>query len=251
MTRAVFLDFDGVLFDTVKEAYIICKLAENKGFSIAEASFQDTEYKLFKEYRYLIAHAWEYQALLAVIKKYLNQEITDCEAEFLQASKTLDPYKSEAYEKNYFRQRTILRESNQEKWLEFNEPYQFLYDIARNIENYLEQVYIITTKDKPAVLDLFLSRCGLLNRCKVYDKDSCRKYNTKGGLIANLMDKNKYLRGLYIDDCLLHLKSAQYLQNVECYLASWGYTARNQEGISQDEAVKKINDFFRGQQCMD
>lgn len=59
----IFLDFDGVLFDTVREAYAVAVISSGRYNSIDEIDFEAEHYQNFKKLRYLIAPAWNYKLL--------------------------------------------------------------------------------------------------------------------------------------------------------------------------------------------
>ena len=55
----IFLDFDGVLFDTVREAYAVVSISSGRYNSIDEIDFETEHYQNFKRLRYLIClKAW-------------------------------------------------------------------------------------------------------------------------------------------------------------------------------------------------
>ena len=56
--KTIFSDFDGVLFDSVKEAYLLARFAYY-GISPDKPVVQD-EYYIFRKYRYLNTHSWQF-----------------------------------------------------------------------------------------------------------------------------------------------------------------------------------------------
>ena len=70
MNNIVFLDFDGVLFDTVKEAYLLSRYAYD-GISVFDDIDTD-EYFVFEKLRFLVTNSWQYFYIMKIIKNSLN-----------------------------------------------------------------------------------------------------------------------------------------------------------------------------------
>ena len=66
----IFLDFDGVLFNTVKEAYATAVISTSMYKTIDEIDFNSKHYTDFLGYRYLVGPAWNYKYIL----EFLEQE---------------------------------------------------------------------------------------------------------------------------------------------------------------------------------
>ena len=60
INRAVFLDFDGVLFDTVREVYTVSMMALDPSNRISDIDFGSKHFEKFNQLRYLIGPAWNY-----------------------------------------------------------------------------------------------------------------------------------------------------------------------------------------------
>ena len=69
--KILFLDFDGVLFDTIKEAYLINRFLYN-GTGFFDV-LDKKNFELFSKYKYLVYNIWMFY--------YYNQIIFKCENE--------------------------------------------------------------------------------------------------------------------------------------------------------------------------
>ena len=54
----IFLDFDGVLCDSVKEAYLLTRFAY-KNIDVKQP-INNQDYQMFQNYRFLVANSWHY-----------------------------------------------------------------------------------------------------------------------------------------------------------------------------------------------
>ena len=84
--KILFLDFDGVLFDTLREVYLVNRY-QNLGVSIFD-SVDEENYKLYYKYKYLVYNIWMflyYNPLIFnnvdEIKNYIVQSIGQCSDE--------------------------------------------------------------------------------------------------------------------------------------------------------------------------
>ena len=108
INKAVFLDLDGVLFDTVKEAYCISTLTAKKAESIRDISFKSEHFRIFKTYRFLITCAGDYSYLLSAIEKKMKNKKIDVEKEFAVQSK-LKSEENKRFEKLFFEVRREIK----------------------------------------------------------------------------------------------------------------------------------------------
>lgn len=70
--KTIFLDFDGVLFDTVLESYLLARYAY-LGIEPQE-KIDENEYNLFHFARYLITNSWHYYYIMKLIENKIEIE---------------------------------------------------------------------------------------------------------------------------------------------------------------------------------
>ena len=117
MMKTIFLDFDGVLFDSTKEAYLLSRYAYS-GISVFD-EIEQNDYRLFCNYRYLIGNSWQYYHLLNALKS------TDIVVEFQKHIKA----RSQAdknFDLEFQNARKRLIAEHLEFWQELDTPYPFL-----------------------------------------------------------------------------------------------------------------------------
>jgi len=70
----VFFDFDGVMFDSVREAYAISLITSNKANNLNDIDLESKHAIKFMSQRYLIGPAWNYYYLLDAIDKGIEHQ---------------------------------------------------------------------------------------------------------------------------------------------------------------------------------
>ena len=93
--KTVFLDFDGVLFDTLREAFVLCRYAYSN-INIFEPINEDI-YKLFYKYKFLVFNSWQYYYIMKLLSEhnytndndFINQYINLCKIEIQKKKKFL------------------------------------------------------------------------------------------------------------------------------------------------------------------
>jgi hypothetical protein len=233
----IFLDFDGVLFDTVREAYAIAVISSGKYASIDEIDFETKHYQDFKKLRYLISPAWNYKYLLEELEK--NQDINTTKNNFLNIISNASKEDYEKFENNFFNTRNYLRKNHYKKWFRLNVPFPFLSEIEFLFYEYKHLVYIVTTKDKGTVLKL-LSLEGIeFQEARVFDKEDYENFGSKKSIIESLILQNT--QNVFIDDSDKHIQDCSQIVSLKCFQPDWGYVGLESQTYNHKTIVKEIN----------
>ncbi|WP_457594108.1 HAD family hydrolase [Hydrogenimonas sp.] len=239
-TKAVILDFDGVLFDTVKEAYAVATVAFGKGGGIERIDFEAPLYRVFRKYRYLIAPAWNYLYLLKAIEQCPEERIPLCFEQFLNGAEKKDYAK---FETNFFATRRQFIQNDYKKWLSLNEPTPFVYDIGTMIQKHPQQWYIVTTKDRYTVLKLLETVDIPFPAERIFDKEDFSQKD-KGEIISDIMKNNKIEKALFIDDSRKHLNACSQISGLDLMQPDWGYHKPGDEVLNRQQILSGIHSFI-------
>jgi len=237
----IFLDFDGVLFDTVKEAYSISVISIKMHNNIDEINYDSEHYNLFRKYRYLISPAWNYKYLLEELNNFKDNETL--QQNYLLKIKNTTKNEYEEFEKLFFRTRKKIKDQEFDKWLHLNQSFDFLYKIKPLLIKYSNLFYIITTKDKETVLKLLDIENIQFNTTNIYDKEDYSKYGSKKNIITTLVDNKK---AIFVDDSLKHIKECSLINNLQCLQPDWGYVSSIDNALSETIILNKIKDHIKG-----
>jgi hypothetical protein len=229
----IFLDFDGVLFNTVKEAYVISMIAKRKSKTIEDIKFISTHYELFLKYRYLVGPAWNYKYLLEL----LDTQTIDFEKKYKDIIGNAVQKDYEGFEKLFFNIREELQTNDLQKWLKLNEPYVFLDMIKSLLINKQDEFLIITTKDKATVKKLLEFEGIYLSEKSIYDKEDFARYKSKANIIQEIMINKKILHAIFLDDNSAHLSECRNILNLQLLQANWGYISPLDTNVLSEEQV--------------
>ena len=210
-----FLDFDGVVVDSIEECYLISK---STYFGYASFAHKENDYKkIFYKYRGLVRPAYEYLILHKAIEIFIEDRSQDFEKLFkLININTIEKDKN-SFEKEFFYKRSLYQEENLEAWAGLN-PLTPFGETLINSNN--ADVYIVTTKNKAATI-------ALLDYYKikvsgVYANDEIKSFGSKGKLISALIQEKNYRQAIFLDDAVEHLDTVKD-DKVKCFFADWGY----------------------------
>lgn len=212
MSKAVLLDFDGVIVDSIDECFQVSSLAFNGiGHQVSSE-----EKDLFYQYRYLVQPAQNYFLLYKAIKQFINGSVQDIPETFTRLEESEDKKLLELFEFTFFRIREFLQQ-DEHAWLSAHR----LSDYGKTLQNKkLEGYHIVTTKNKRSV-ELLLKHFDI-DIPSIYDKEDYRIEGTKGKVIDGILKKYSYQEAIFVDDAVNHLKTVTNPQ-VKPYFADWGY----------------------------
>jgi phosphoglycolate phosphatase-like HAD superfamily hydrolase len=210
-----FLDFDGVIVDSIEECYLISKKAY---FGHARFPFPEFEYKeLFYKYRGLVRPPYEYMFLHKAIELHMqnkNHKVRKLFEDMISKGPNKD---SLFFEKEFFFIRGLYKSDNFDNWVSINPLTKFGKTLVGN-EN--PNLNIITTKNREAtesLLDYYNIPVSA-----IYANDEIKSFGNKGKLIKALMDEKNAQKSFFLDDAVEHLDTVKD-DRVRCFFADWGY----------------------------
>jgi len=233
MEKILFLDFDGVLFDTASEAYQVCIHTE----AFKNIKLPPNSLETFFLYRAMIGPAWNYYYIMNAIIKSKKCSKLDFK----------ESISSKKFENDFFSTRQKLKKNNYLEWLSLNQAYTFVERLKLSISSNLD-IYIITTKDKQTVKDLLdAHKIQYINHNNIFGKESFNLFGSKREIILNILGDREY-KAIFVDDLSTHLEKCENIKNLQCIQAGWGYIDYRSKYIcTQMEVLKKIKDL--GSSC--
>ncbi|MEK9627552.1 MAG: HAD family hydrolase [Nitrospinota bacterium] len=246
INRAVFLDFDGVLFDTVREAYAVSMMALNPSERIEDIDFESKHFKDFNQLRYLVGPAWNYYYVMQTINNdSLPENELDIEYKKLIGQQKQVEYN--AFEKNFFHAREILRENDHDQWLSMTCPYNIVENLRKIINEYSEQFFLVTTRDRESVKDLLTLHNLDIPESNLFAKTDYESHKSKRKIIQNLIDKFQIEEALFIDDLEEHLVSCSTIDGLSTIQAKWGYVIPSKKEDNSASLLQELARFIQGE----
>jgi|SaaInlStandDraft_7_1057024.scaffolds.fasta_scaffold120838_2 phosphoglycolate phosphatase-like HAD superfamily hydrolase len=210
-----FLDFDGVIVNSIDECYVVSK---DVYFGYSSFLYNEKEYKaLFYKYRGLVRPAYEYMILHEALETYLQDRNYNIVELFKKKLTTRSSSDKDFYEKEFFYRRSLYQNNDMKNWLSMN-PLMPFGETLIGKNNY--DVNIVTTKNKEATEILLKHYRIKVN--KIYANDEIRSFGSKGLLISHVMDEESAKEAIFVDDAIEHLETVKD-SRVRCLFADWGY----------------------------
>ncbi len=238
MKKVLFLDFDGVLFDTLREVYVVNRAIYNNISLFDE--IDETNYKLYYKYKYLVYNIFMFLYFNPLIFENLEEE--KIVENYQKALENRDIEKEKAFCNEFLNIRKDLVENHYDFWQKLEVPYDFFYKIKELSEKI--DIVIASKKNKESIIKRFLSYDFYLDENKIFAREALDKYQTKADFLAQYMEKEGYEEALFIDDNSNNLTPCQKYPQIKTLLASWGNIAPEDKGVCQEDAVDKIKKFF-------
>ena len=237
--KILFLDFDGVLFDTLKEVYLISRyIYLNKDFL---EKIDEKNYTLFSKYKYLVYNIWMFYYFNPLVFEGLDEnKIVE---KYKSALLNRDKIEEERFCTRFLDARRQLVNNHFEFWKNLETPYEFFYEIKNIYEGAKTNIVIISKKNKNSIIERFKTYDFNLSSEFIFAREILDKYNSKGDFINEYMENNGYNSAIFVDDNINNLNTVQN-KNVEKILALWGNTQPDDIGYSQQEALKKIKNYL-------
>lgn len=234
--KTIFLDFDGVLFDSVKEAYLLARFAY---YGIEpHVSISENVYNIFRKYRYLNTHSWQFYYFFLLLENKTTDNLFEANYYELTANPNLQKIKD--FDEKYVSARENLIKNDYEFWNSLDEPYDFFFKVKELAKNSDYEFIILTNKKKLPVQNR-LSQYGI-NNIKLFANEDLVSYNNKAEFIADYL-KNYSIANCYlIEDSVDNINTCKKYPQIKPLLVNWGYVNPKEKGLSEKEILEIIKE---------
>ena len=235
--ETIFCDFDGVLFDSVKEAYLLSRYVCN-GISPNE-KICETEFNSFSSLRYLISDSWQYYYLFKVIKSDTEQNPEKIYHQYIKQRKITE---DKEFDKNFQKKRKDLIKNEYKFWNSLEIPYTFFEEIKKIKDriNFL----ILSTKNEEAIIRHCNDYGFIISKERVIGKNKLKKFGSKRIFMEYYINTYKINNAIFIDDNINTIEDCKNIPEIKAYLAGWGYCSPTQKGYNCEEIIKKIKEII-------
>lgn len=215
MVDALFLDFDGVMCDSVDECFASSWIAYRERLhGSLPSAVRISDYRSFKRMRPFIRSGRDFVLIQKMIADGVSART---QREFDEVASRVDPGTLAEYDAALYAVREELVAHDRNFWLPLNRPYPPLDRVLREAAA-SPDLWIVSTK-RPAYISLILGHWGI-----EWDPARIRLPGTgedKIGVIVAIMRNRGYRTGMFVDDQADHLRCAG-ADSLECRLARWG-----------------------------
>lgn len=237
--KILFLDFDGVLFDTILEVYLV-----NRYYFSGKDFFDvidENEFKLFSKYKFLVYNIWMFYYYNPII--FNSSDENKIIEKFNNALKNRNIGKEEEFCLKFLDIRKNLVEKYYDFWKTLEKPYKFFFEIKKLYEKENIDIVVVSKKNKISILERFESYDFKLPENKVFAREALKNYSSKKEFMEEYMKKHKIETAIFVDDNINNLKGFEN-SKIDTILALWGNNQPDDVGLNQEEAVKKIKSYF-------
>lgn len=229
--NTLFLDFDGVLFDTAKEAYLLSEYAYSEITPFE--NIDKDKFKTFYEHKYLVTNSWQYYFLMQSIESR-----QDIEMYFL--SNAIPNKQSSDFDIKFQQCRQDLINNHFDYWNSLDEPYPFFFEIKNLSKQF--NIVIVSTKNAQAIKNKLQQYLFNVKDENIIGKEILKEFSSKGEFISKyIIDKN-IAHGIFVDDSINNIETCKNILNLNAYLANWGYCNPKFEGKNCQEIVNLIKE---------
>ena len=225
--NAIFLDFDGVLSNSVKEAYLLSRYAF-KNIDV----YCDIEKELYQKFidnRYVVQNSWQYYYLIKYCYENNNSLLNS-----LKQNEITDKFNEK-----FLSKRKELMRDDLVFWNSLDEKTNFLEKIEDVIK--MENVFILSTKNKEAIALKFDFWNIEYNLSNIIGKSEILNYS-KGDFIEEFVQEKNINNAILIDDIEENITSCNDKKNISAYLTLWGYGKSSLKSYKEEEIEKIIRE---------
>lgn len=232
------LDFDGVIWDSVGECFVMARRAYQNLYGLPCSDLEAA----FRRGRWLVRTGGDFLLILQLAMADPDADLTSfSRAEFarLQAQKQTECLE---FEREFYGLRQQCRDQDWKSWVSYQNPYPHFLQQLQEARDLFDEVVICTTKDAQSAR-MLLSSAGL--DFHIWGKELGVD---KGGQIRDLCAQ----RGcrpedvLFVDDLVENLEQVAPT-GARCALAAWGYNtpAERERARQQNFPVLEVFSFAR------
>lgn len=226
----VFLDFDGVLFLTLREVFAICQFLTAKYDDYRD----DVSFEEFCSFRRHLTDAWQFNLLYH--RKSVFKEF--CSLSHFEKNKD-----DELFARRFFETRADYNSNYDTS--DLFEATKFFLNLLPALKSMPEKFAIVSTRNRVSILAVFKSY-GLVG-IPIFGQEQVQRHGTKfNTLLQNgLIEHPEHV--LIVDDMQSHLHPFQNL-GVNCIQADWGYDVPGECAFDVQSSTHAVLTFISANQ---
>lgn len=233
MKTAYFLDFDGVICDSVIECFVVSWIAYQRHVrSEKRTSIPISFFNAFRTYRPFIRTGEDYIVIHDIMEKGLrlrNQK--DFDTQITDTGKS----RMKAFRGWFYGVRSELLENEPERWFSLNPLFAGIRPVMEHLSS-INEAWIVSTKK-----ELFIKKVLDFNNIDWPVERIQTIGSDKHIFISEKMDQHGASKGYYIEDQIDHLRKVSDIRIV-LLLAEWGYIKKDWK-ISEEINAVSMREF--------
>lgn len=234
MKRVLALDFDGVIWDSVGECFVMARRAYQNLYGLPCSDLE----ACFRRGRWLVRTGGDFLLVLQLAMADPERDLTHFDHQEFSQLQQQRAEECQEFAREFYRLREECREQHWDEWCSYQQAYpSFLQQLPRLREQFAE-IAICTTKDRESARQL-LQSAGL--EFKIWGKESGLH---KGEQMRQLFQELGVDPGqvYFIDDLVDNLLQVAPL-GVACGLAGWGYNTEIERQRAREQGFPVLEPF--------
>ena len=233
MKRVLALDFDGVIWDSVGECFVMARRVYTEMTGLPCSDLEAA----FRRGRWLVRTGGDFMLILQLAMAYPERDLTHFpKAEFEKLQQAKAEQMAE-FTKEFYALREKTRDQHWDEWISFQQPYPLLLQQMEPLRQLFDQIVVCTTKDTKSAQAL-LASAGL--DLPIYGKELALH---KGDQIQALCQQHGVTPAqiFFIDDLVENLDQVRP-SGAACGLAAWGYNtaAERERAVAEGYPVLEV-----------
>lgn len=226
------LDFDGVIWDSVGECFVMARRAYQEIHQRAYASSDEA----FRAGRWLVRTGGDFLLVLELAHALPPEELLRYSKSAFQAARVARAEELSHFEKVFYRLRLECREQHFQEWTSFQQPYAGFLAQYPELKQAFRATVLCTTKDEASARGLLASG-GL--EMDIWGRE---KGVHKGDQIRSLCAQFNQApeRIVFIDDLLENLEQVHPC-GCRCLLADWGYNTPAEQQLARQAGYRVVS----------
>ena len=236
----LFTDFDGVLFDSLPEAYRLGRFAYRG--TDAREPVDARDYARFAALRFFVTRSAQYWRIFRLVEICgLDAPDADYRAAHARLAREGHEEKMRAFDAAFLGLRKKLIAEEHAFWLSLSKPYPFFEALKPRFLSAFSPI-VVTTKNREAVLENLAQEGVRGVPEKILDKADCARFGGKRALIADFMARERVGRAVFVDDIPENVRECDGLPRLECLHAGWGYGDPRVPGLSPETVLARVDE---------
>ena len=235
--KTIFLDFDGVLFDSQKEAYLLARYAY---YNISvHNEIKKFDYEKFCKFRYLVTKSFQFYYIFELLEQGIN-DYRNFENKYYELLNIPIQEKVKDFDSKYINKREDLIKNDFSFWDNLDTPFDFFFHIKELSSNTNWKFIILTNKKNLPVKNKLIKYNA--ENIELYTNEDLIKFKNKAEFIIEYIKDKNISQCFLVEDSIDNLKSCKNHTEIIPLLVNWGYKSPNEKGLTQEEILNLIKE---------
>lgn len=228
------LDFDGVIWDSVIESFVVAhQVYEKMGGGIPSTPVVEEK---FRRGRFLCRDAEDFYTLLRFIEENPAKDPGLVTEEEFHPLRKQEARQRAVFEKEFYRARSLMKQEEYERWCSLQSPYPGVIEEVKELQRSFARVVISTNKDEDSVRRLLSPHDLDLD---VVSKEVSTDKSVQVRRISSAY-KVPLNQIIFVDDLYENVRLVKSI-GAKVAMVKWGYSTRFQQKEARKAGIPVLD----------